>query len=152
MTIRYIYTGRDDISRSPIVVIVENCVYTLSGNDVSIEVPDNTGLFILKEAWVKTRSYRLASDKKQITVMWNTSGSLLLALLQMLLFKSSSFYFKVFIDDEKRIAQWNSRKTSMKTSRFLSLLPIRFFIECGILAVCIWCGSFLGQMISSFLK
>lgn len=152
MIIRFIYTGSGDMSRSPIAVVAENCVHILSGNDVSIEVPDNANSFILKEAWIKTRPYRLASDKKQITVTWNKSGSLLLASVQVLLFKSSSFYFKVFIDDEKRITHWNSRKKSVKFGRCLSLLAIRFFIECSIFAVCIWCGSFLGRVIITFLK
>lgn len=152
MIIRFIYTGSDDISRSPIAVIVENCVHMLSGNDVNIEVPDNANSFILKEAWIKTRPYRLTSDKKQITVTWNKSGSMLLALFQMLLFQSSSFYFKVFIDDEKRITHWHSRKKFVKFGRCLSLFPIRFFIECSIFAVCIWCGSFLGRVIITFLK
>lgn len=154
MIIRFIYTGSDDISHSPIAVIVENCVHILSGNDVNIEVPDNANSFILKEAWIKTRPYILTSDKKQITVTWNKSGSLLLASVQMLLFKSASFYFKVFIDDKKRIAQWSCRKESVRTARrrFFFLLPIRFFIECGIFALCIWCGSFLGRMITAFFR
>lgn len=154
MTIRFIYMGSDDISRSPIIVITGDSAHTLSGNDVCIEVPDNADSFILKEAWIKTRPYRLASDKKQITVTWNKSGSLLLASVQMLLFKSASFYFKVFIDDKKRIAQWSCRKESVRTARrrFFFLLPIRFFIECGIFALCIWCGYFLGRMIAAFFR
>ena len=152
MIIRFMHRGSDDISPSPIAVIVENCVHILSGNDVNIEVPDNANSFILKEAWIKTRPYILTSDKKQITVTWNKSGSLLLASIQMLLFQSSSFYFKVFIDDEKRITHWHSRKKFVKFGRCLSLFPIRFFIECSIFAVCIWCGSFLGRVIITFLK
>lgn len=154
MIIRFIYTGSDDISRSPIAVIVENCVHMLSGNDVSIEVPDNANSFILKEAWIKTRPYRLASDKKQITVTWNKSGSMLLALFQMLLFQSSSFYFKVFIDDENRIIQWNRRTRNIKNSKckFLSRWSIRLLIECGIFGICVWCSSFLGRMIAAFFR
>lgn len=152
MFIRYIYTGSDDISRSPITVIAGDSAHTLANNDVCIEMPDIVECFILKTAWIKTKPYRLPSHKKEITVTWNKSGSLLLGLFQMLLFNSSSVYFKIFIDDEERIAQWNSRKKSVKSGRFLSFLPIRFFIECGIFALCIWCGSFLGRMIVTFLK
>lgn len=154
MTIRLMYAGNDNISCSPITVIAGNSVHTLVSNDMCIEVPDHTDHFILKEAWIKTKPYRLSSDKKQITVIWNKSGSILLALLQMQLFQCSSFYFKVFIDDKKRIAQWSCRKESVRTARrrFFFLLPIRFFIECGIFGICVWCGSFLGRMIATFFR
>jgi len=119
-----------------------------------IEVPDHTDHFILKEAWIKTKPYRLSSDKKQITVIWNKSGSILLALLQMLLFQCSSFYFKVFIDDENRIVQWNSRPKNIKNStcKFWARWSIRLLIECGIFGICVWCGSFLGRMIATFFR
>ena len=154
MTIRFIYMGSDDISRSPIIVITGDSAHTLSGNDVCIEVPDNADSFILKEAWIKTKPYRFSSDKKQITVLWNKAGSLFLALFQILLFQSSSLYFKIFIDDERRTVQWNSRKKDTKTAgcRYFSLLPVRLLIECGIFALCIWCGYFLGRMITSFFR
>lgn len=154
MTIRFIYMGSDDMSRSPISVIAGNAIHTVVSNDICIEIPDNTDHFILKEAWIKTMPYRLSSDKKQITIIWNKSGSLLLALFQMLLFQCSSFYFKVFIDNKKRIEQWNNRKKSAETARcrFFFFLPIRFFIECTIFALCIGCGSFLGRLITAFLK
>ena len=102
MTIRLMYAGNDNISCSPITVIAGNSVHTLVSNDMCIEVPGHTDYFILKEAWIKTKPYRLSSDKKQITVIWNKSGSLFLALCQMLLFQCSSFYFKAFIDNENR--------------------------------------------------
>lgn len=154
MTIRLMYAGNDNISCSPITVIAGNSVHTLVSNDMCIEVPGHTDYFILKEAWIKTKPYRLSSDKKQITVIWNKSGSLFLALCQMLLFQCSSFYFKAFIDNENRIVQWNSRSKNIKNSqcKFWSRWSIRLLIECGIFGICVWCGSFLGRMIATFFR
>ncbi|MGP1455906.1 MAG: hypothetical protein ACTTJ7_09170 [Treponema sp.] len=155
MTIHFIYTGYDDIAHAPLTVIAGTSVHTIASNEVCIEGADNTDCVILKEAWIKTKPYRLPSGKKQITIMWNKSGSLLLALVQMLVFRCSSFYFKVFIDDEKRVAQWHKRNNSfVRTTggRFFYLLPVRLCLECGIVAVCGWCGSFLGRMIVAFFR